>query len=166
MKKILFAASASLLCIGISCNDSSTVSGEGNDNSQAQQNLNAWHTVSMAFATGNQDAIDAVIADDYLDHTPRGDFKGRDSVKANIERWHTNLPDIKMERIKEFADDDYAIFWRRFIGNSNGRMGIPIGPFDIRTVEVVKFQNGKGSRTLELHGNETIDGNDATAWVR
>jgi len=40
----------------------------------------------MAFATGNQDAIDAVIADDYLDHTSSGDFKGRDSVKANIAR--------------------------------------------------------------------------------
>ena len=134
---------ASLFCICISCNDSSSVSTATTVNSKAQKNLEAWHTVSMAFATGNQDAIDAVIADDYLDHTSSGDFKGRDSVKANIARWHTNLKDVKMERIKEFADDEYAVFWMRFIGNSNGRMGIPTGPFDMTTIQVVRFKDGR-----------------------
>ena len=99
----------------------------------------------MAFATGNQDAIDVVIADDYMDHTSSGDFKGRDSVKANIATWHTNLKDVKMERLKEFADDEYAVFWMRFIGNSNGRMGIPTGPFDMTTIQVVRFKDGRAA---------------------
>jgi predicted SnoaL-like aldol condensation-catalyzing enzyme len=139
--KSLIIGFASLLCM--SCTDRSPVSSEAKGNSNAPKNLDAWHTVSMAFATGNQDAINTVIADDYIDHTSRGDFKGRDSVKANVARWHANLKDVKMEPIKEFADQDYAVFWMRFTGNSNGRMGIPVGPFDMTTVQVVRFKDGR-----------------------
>ena len=145
MKKTFFAVLASLLCICISCNDRSNVSGEGNDKLQAQKNLNAWHKVAMAFATGNQQDIDTVIADNYLDHTPRGDFKGKDSVKANIARWHTNLKDKKMEIIKELADNEYGFFWMRWTGTSNGASGFPAGPFDISSLQVVKFKDGKAT---------------------
>jgi predicted SnoaL-like aldol condensation-catalyzing enzyme len=143
MRKKLLAVSVCLVCVCFSCNNRSTNSDDSNNNSQARKNLDAWHVVSMAFANGNQNAIDSVIADDYLDHTSQGDFRGQDSVKSNIARWHTNLTNLKMERIKEFADNDYAVFWMRFTGNSNGKMGIPAGPFDMTTVQLVKFRDGK-----------------------
>ena len=71
MKYFLFTVTTSLLGICISCNESSTISAKEKGNSQAQRNLDAWHVVSMAFATGDQNVIDTVIADDYLDHTSR-----------------------------------------------------------------------------------------------
>jgi len=143
MKDVCFAVYGSLLCICISCNDSSTASVERKDYSQAQKNLDTWHVVSMAFATGNKDAVDSVIADDYIDHTSIGDVNGRDSVKARISRMHTNYTDIKMERIKELADNDFAFIWMHFTGKSKGTPAIPAGPFDINTIQVAKFQNGK-----------------------
>ncbi len=150
MKKTFFAVFASLLCICISCNDRPTVPGEGNDKLQAQKNLNAWHTVAMAFATGNQQAIDTVIADDYLDHTSRGDYRGKDSVKANIARWHTNMKDKKMEIIKELADNDYGFFWMRWTGTRKGAGGMPAEPFDVTSLQVAKFKDGKAIEHWEF----------------
>jgi predicted SnoaL-like aldol condensation-catalyzing enzyme len=150
MKKNFFAVSATLLCICISCNDSSTASVEGKDNSQAQKNLNAWHVVSMAFATGNPNAVDSVIADDYIDHKITGDVKGRDSVKANVARMHANIKDKKMETIKEIADNDYGFFWMRFTGSRNNVKGGPAEPFDFSSIQVVKFKDGKASEHWEF----------------
>ena len=150
MKNTCFAVLGSLLCVCNSCNDRPTVSGEGNDKLQAQKNLDAWHKVAMAFATGNPQVIDTVIADNYIDHTPRGDYKGKDSVKANIARWHTNLKDKKMEIIKEIADNDYGFFWMRWTGTSNGAGSVPAGPFDVTSLQVAKFKDGKAIEHWEF----------------
>ena len=136
-------ALATLLFICVSCNDKPTVPLQSNTDTKAKKNLEAWHRVTMAFVTGNPEAINPVMAEDYIDHTNRGDVKGRDSVKAKIMRSHANLEDVKMQSIKEFADDDYGVFWMRFSGNSKGQMGIPRGPFDITSVQVVRFKDGK-----------------------
>ncbi len=150
MRNICFVVCSILICICISCNDSSTASVEAKENSQAQKNLNSWHLVSKAFATGNVDAVDSLIADDYIDHRPMGDVKGKDSVKANIIRFHATYKDIKMEIIKELADNDYGFFWMRGTGNSNGAMGIPAGPFEITNLQVVKFKDGKAVERWEF----------------
>lgn len=145
MKQFIFAASASLLCICVSCNDSSTANSEAKDSFLTQKNLNAWHVLSKAFATGDADAVDSVLADDYIDHRINGDVKGRDSVKADITRVQANFKDVKMEIIKELADNDYGFFWMHFTGNSNGATGMPAGPFDMTNIQVVKFKDGKAA---------------------
>lgn len=143
MRNFVFAIFLSISGICLSCSDSSVASVEGKENSRIQKNLEAWHAVSMAFATGNTGALDSVIADDYIDHTPRGDYIGRDSVKANVSRVHANIKDIKMETIKELVDHEYGFFWMRFTGNRIDAKGMISGPFHLTAIEVVKFNDGK-----------------------
>ena len=143
MRNFVFAIFLSISGICLSCSDSSVASVEGKENSRIQKNLEAWHAVSMAFATGNTGALDSVIADDYIDHTPRGDYIGRDSVKANVSRVHANIKDIKMETIKELVDEEYGFFWMRFTGNRIEAKGMSSGPFHLTAIEVVKFHDGK-----------------------
>ena len=143
MRNFVFAIFLSISGICLSCSDSSVASVEGKENSRIQKNLEAWHAVSMAFATGNTGALDSVIADDYIDHTPRGDYIGRDSVKANVSRVHANIKDIKMETIKELVDHEYGFFWMRFTGNRIDANGMISGPFHLTAIEVVKFNDGK-----------------------
>lgn len=143
MKHFIFVVSVGLLCIFISCKDSSTTAGKAKDNLQVNKNLNAWHTVSMAFANGDPTAVDSVIADGYIDHKTNGDVKSRDSVKANITRAHAKFNDIRMETIKELADNDYGFFWMHFTANIKGAMGMPATPYDLTTVQVVRFKDGK-----------------------
>lgn len=144
-KKNILSVFATFLFFCISCKNSSTASYNVKENSLAQKNLDAWHVVRMAFANGTPNAIDTVIADDYIDHKSSGDVVGRDSVKANITRTHSNFKDLKMELIKELADNDFGFFWMHFAGSSIGTPTVPAGSSDMHTIEVVKFQNGKAA---------------------
>ena len=145
----------SLLAIGLifgclSCNDdktektaADTMTTEKKDNSMAEKNLAASHIVNTAFETGDPGKIDDAIAADFVDHTDQGD-KGRDSLKTMITTMHKSFPDMKMEVIKEMADNDYVFSLMRYSGTSNGQMGMPKGPYDMKVIEVVRFKDGKG----------------------
>ena len=140
MKKIFFAAMAGLLCCCISCNDAGTAN---KDSDAKQKNLAASDAISKAFQTGNANAIDSFIADDFVDHSDKGDVKGKDSLKAMVKYVHETMKDMKTEKIHELADDDYVFSWMRWTGTSNGVAGMPNGPYDMHAMEVSKFKDGK-----------------------
>jgi predicted SnoaL-like aldol condensation-catalyzing enzyme len=138
MKKILYAASAGLLCFCISCNSKDS---GGKMSDKAQKNLDAAHIVSNAFMSGDVSKIDSAVASNFVDHTDKGD-KNRDSLKAMITMMHAKPSDMKMELTKELADDDYVMSWMRFTGTSDGSMGMPKGPYDFTGIEVEKYKDG------------------------
>ena len=141
MKKILIAAIAGLCCFFLSCEDK-TAGTTGGMSEQAQKNLEATRVVSKAFETGDVSGIDSVVAENFVDHTDRGDVVGRDSLKALITM-HEKFPDMKMEVMREFADDNYVFTQMRFTGTSDGSMGMPAGPFDMRAIQVARLENGQ-----------------------
>ncbi len=144
MKKILLAVSAGLVCFCYSCTNKPATSTEtAATNLQAQKNLEVNHTVSKAFETGDVSGLDSVISADFVDHTDRGDKKGVDSLKAMVNFVHANFKDMKMETIKEVADDDYVFSWMRYTGTSDGTMGMPKGPYDWNVIETTKMRDGK-----------------------
>lgn len=55
----------------------------------------AFDNITKAFQTGDVSGIDSVVADDFLDHTDRGDVKGKDSMKAMINMMHINFKDME-----------------------------------------------------------------------
>src|SRR5687767_11520884 len=119
MKKILFAAFAALLSFS-SCDTDTTRTSDDNDNTQEQKNIAASNVISKAFETGDVSGIDSVVSDDFIDHTAEGDMKGRDSLKASIRFIHSTFKDMKMEKIRKIADDDYVFSWMRYSGTSDG----------------------------------------------
>lgn len=141
MKKIFFVAFAGLLCICTSCNDTGTSGTKGSE--QKQKNLAASDVIDKAFQTGDISGIDSVVSADFVDHTDRGDFKGSDSLKAMVKFVHENMKDMKTEKIRELADDDYVMSWMRWTGTSKGIPGMPDGPYDMHAIEVSKFKDGK-----------------------
>jgi predicted SnoaL-like aldol condensation-catalyzing enzyme len=149
MKKILSLFPIVLLVVLVSCSDdktdktaSDTMSSDKKENSMAEKNLAASHAVNDAFGTGNTGALDSVIADNFVDHTERGDKSGRDSLKAAIAWMRSDSKDMKLQVVKELADDDYVMSYNRYTGTSSGGMGKP-GPYDMQAVEVVRFKDGK-----------------------
>ncbi|MFN2458904.1 MAG: ester cyclase, partial [Chitinophagaceae bacterium] len=140
MKKIFFAVFAAVACICLSCNNASTAT---KNSSLQQKNLEASHAINRAFETGDVSGIDSVVADDYVDHTDRGDMKGRDSLKAMVNFVRSNFRDMKMEIVHEVADGDYVFSWNRYTGTSEGSEGMPKGPYDMEAVEVLRFRDGK-----------------------
>ncbi|MEO6454837.1 MAG: ester cyclase [Ginsengibacter sp.] len=142
MKTILFAALAGLLSICTSCNDSGTAS-ENKESTPEQKNMAAFDNVSKAFQTGDVSSIDSSVADDFLDHTDHGDVKGKDSLKAMIIMMHNNFKDSKTETLNSAANGDYVYGLMRYSGTSDGSMGMPKGPYDMTSIELAKFKDGK-----------------------
>ncbi len=151
MKKIALLITAAIFCCFVSCNNEKTsaVGETKEENTAAKKNLDAMHTVTKAFDTGDPSMIDSVVASDFVDHTDRGDM-GRDSLKAMVVAWKKASKDSKTEIIKELADDEYGFSWLRFTGTSDGSMGMPAGPYNMTSIEVVKFN--KDSKAVEHWG--------------
>jgi predicted SnoaL-like aldol condensation-catalyzing enzyme len=147
MKQILSLFAIGALFALVSCGSDKTEKTAGEtmtdkkDNSMAEKNLAASHIVDKAFETGDPSKIDSAVASDFVDHTDQGD-KNRDSLKAMITMMHKEFPDMKMEMIKEIGDNDYVFSLLRYSGTSNGQMGMPTGPYDMKAIEVVKFKDG------------------------
>ncbi len=143
MKKILISAFAGLFCICTSCNPPATTTADNDSKAQEEKNMAASDAVGKAFETGDASAIDSVVADDFIDHTDRGDMKGKDSLKAMINMVHTNFKDMKMEKVRDVADGDYVYSWMKYSGTSDGTMGMPKGPYSMSAIELTKFKDGK-----------------------
>lgn len=140
MKQLAFSVLAGFMCIFIGCTNSET-----RVSSQGQKNIDASNIINKAIQTGDVSTLDKVIAADAVDHAGMtGDIKGLDSIKAVLEKIH-NWADMKMEVIKELADDEYVFQWIRFKGTAKtADMGLPVGStFDLTAIEVGKFKDGK-----------------------
>jgi predicted SnoaL-like aldol condensation-catalyzing enzyme len=124
-----------------SCNSKEEATTKSAD--EQQKNIEASRVVNKAFQSGDANSIDSVVADDFLNHTEHGDIKGRDSLKAMINMVHTTMKDMKTEVLNEAAGEDYVYTLMRFTGNSKGEMGMPVGPYDMKAIEVARFSNGK-----------------------
>lgn len=111
--------------------------------SNQQKNIAASDVIMKAFETGDVNPLDSVVSEDFLDHTDRGDIRGRDSLKAMIKVMHTSFKDMKMEKVHELADDEYVHSWMRYTGTSDGTMGMPKGPYDMTAMEVSKYKDGR-----------------------
>lgn len=96
-----------------------------------------------AFQTGDVGGLDSVISDDFIDHTDRGDMKGRDSLKAMVKFAHANFTDMKFDKVRDVADGDYVYSWVNYSGTSDGTAGMPKGPYRMGSIEVSKFRDGK-----------------------
>jgi predicted SnoaL-like aldol condensation-catalyzing enzyme len=143
MKKFLFILSAGSVFLFTSCADKKKEGGSGASD-KAAKNLASNHIVMDAFGTGDISKIDSAVAGDFVMHAEPAN-QNRDSLKAQIIKGHQSDPTMKMETVKELADDDYVFSWVKMSGNSDGSMGMPKGPYTMNTVEVSKFKDGKAS---------------------
>lgn len=143
MRKILFIAIAAMGLLTQSCNNSNNTrpANEGGPGEKAKKNIEAAEAIADAFRTGDLSRLDSFVAEDYVDHTERGDMN-RDSLKAMVQQIRADNTDMKMEVIKRVADDEYAFIWARFTGNSLGKM-MPAGPYDMKGIHVMRFRDGK-----------------------
>ena len=141
MKKFLLILSAGAVCFFTSCGGKKE-EGSGGMSAKAKANLAASKIVSDALMSGDISKIDSAVASDFVDHTDKGDM-GRDSLKAMITMMHKSGGDMKMETVKEFADDEYVVSWMRYSGSNGESMGMPKGPYNMTTIELVKCKDGK-----------------------
>jgi predicted SnoaL-like aldol condensation-catalyzing enzyme len=86
---------------------------KGNDtNREIQKNIAADNQFLKVFETGNVSLLDAIIAPQFYNHT--GNNKGVDSLKSAIKRFHKMMKTVKLDLIRQFADNEYVSDWIRY----------------------------------------------------
>jgi steroid delta-isomerase-like uncharacterized protein len=96
---------------------------------------------------GNVDAVDALVADDFVDHqTVPGTPAGKEDFAALIRLWHTGFPDMS-ETVEELiAEGDRVVGRFTFRGTHTGEfMGIaPTGrQVSMTGIDIVRIRDGK-----------------------
>jgi len=141
MKKLFFILAVVILNSLIACN-----SDAGSMSATAKKNKEVNDAIMKAYEAGDFSKMGDYIAADAVDHGSFiGDVKGLDSIVIAMKIYHDQVDNMKMEVIKEMADDEYVIVWSKFSGTAKtDKMGIKAGQqFIMTSVDVARFKDGK-----------------------
>ena len=105
---------------------------------------NFYQTV---FQTGDTEAIDVLVADDFVDHAPwPGHPATRQGFQSGMTEMRSAFPDLKIEPLKMIEEDDKVAVLVRISGTQHGEFmeHAPTGStFDIEGVDILRIREGK-----------------------
>lgn len=95
---------------------------------------------------GHIDAVDELIAEEFLDHGPMGDLQGREAFRATISAWLSAVPDVHCE-VDNLIEEGDTVGWTvHTIGTHTGEgLGFPATGKRFKTVSanIGRFKNGQ-----------------------
>jgi len=101
---------------------------------------------------GRMDLLPELFTEDFLDHGPMGDMKGRDTFAQLVEQWRSAVPDVHCEVENLFVDGDQAAWLVRTTGTHTGDgLGFPA--------------TGKSFETVSANLGLLRDGKAAEHWA-
>src|SRR3979411_238989 len=76
---------------------------------------------------GDESVAEAILADDFVDHSPFGPFSpDRDGVKQLFAALRAAFPDLRAEIEDQFSQGDKVVTRKTFHGTNDGEfMGMP-----------------------------------------
>lgn len=110
----------------------------------SDENKSLVRRVLRAMETGDEAEIDAVIAEDYIQHNHLAN--GREPVKKMLKQVRQGLPDLRVEVEDMVAEGDRVMVRIKMIGTHSGRfMGVePTGkPITIDAVDTWRIEAGR-----------------------
>ena len=101
---------------------------------------------------GRVDVLPELFTEDFLDHGPMGDMKGRDVFAQLVEQWRSAVPDVHCEVENIIVDGDRAAWVVRTTGTHTGdELGFPA--------------TGKSFETVSPNMGVLRDGKAAEHWA-
>jgi predicted SnoaL-like aldol condensation-catalyzing enzyme len=94
---------------------------------------------------GNLDAVDELMAEDYVDHGPMGDM-GRDAFKGLVGQYRAAVPDLHCEVSHVIAEGDTLGWLVRATGTHTGdQLGFPATnkSFDTLSANIGRVRDGQ-----------------------
>jgi len=100
---------------------------------------------------GRTDVLPDLFAEDFIDHGPMGDMKGRDTFAQLVQQWRSAVPDVHCEVENLFVDGENVAWLVRTTGTHTGDgLGFPA--------------TGKSFETLSANSGLFRDGKAAEHW--
>lgn len=112
---------------------------------QSEINLKQAQGLTRIILAGNLDSLAVYMDSDAINHSGmRGDAVGLTNIKADLEMIHRISADLKVEVIREMADDEYVFQWLKFRGVAKTDVRGDVGSeFESVTIQALRFKNGK-----------------------
>lgn len=114
--------------------------------SDRQTNLDQQERWGEAVTSGNLDALDDILAPDFVDHDPGDYAPTREGVKHFFRDFRTAFPDLDIEVEQMHATDEWVIFRYTATGTHRGEfMGhAPTGKrFEAPAMQMGKWKDGR-----------------------
>ena len=95
---------------------------------------------------GNLDVVDELFADDYVDHGPMGDLKGREAFKEMVAAWRSAVPDVRCEVSNFIVSGDDVAWLVHTTGTHTGDgLGFPATgkSFDTVSANIGRLKDGQ-----------------------
>jgi predicted ester cyclase len=93
---------------------------------------------------GALDVTDEMFADDFVDHGPMGDVRGREAFKGLVAQWRAAVPDVRCTVENVIVDGDQVGWLVRTVGTHTGDgLGFPATGkrFETVSANIGRFQN-------------------------
>ena len=99
-----------------------------------------------AVSAGNLDALDDLLADDFVDHDPGDESPDREGVKNFFRGFRSAFPDLKAEPVALVGAGEYVTLRYNVSGTHTGAFKghAPTGKkFEAHAMQLAKFKGGK-----------------------
>lgn len=104
---------------------------------------------------GRLDVADELFAEDYVDHGPMGDLRGRDTFKGMVRQWRDAVPDVHCDIDTVLVDGDLCAWVVRTTGTHTGDgLGFPATNrrFATTSANIGRFRDGKAAEHWSEQG--------------
>jgi steroid delta-isomerase-like uncharacterized protein len=111
-----------------------------------QKNIEAQKRWGEAVASGNLDALDDILADDFVDHDPGDYAPTREGVKNFFRDFRAAFPDLEPEVEEMTATDEYVTLRYTVRGTHRGDFQghAPTGrSFEAPAMQLGRWRDGK-----------------------
>lgn len=104
---------------------------------------------------GRLEVVDELFAEDYLDHGPMGDVRGREPFRQLIAQWRAAVPDIHCDVDSVIVDGDLCAWLVRATGTHTGDgLGFPATGrrFEAVSANIGRFRDGQAAEHWSEQG--------------
>lgn len=113
---------------------------------EQETNMDVTKRWGEAVSSGNLDALDDILADDFVDHDPGDESPDREGVKNFFRGFRAAFPDLKAEPIAIVGAGEYVTLRYNVSGTHTGdfKGHAPTGKsFKAAGMQLAKFKDGK-----------------------
>ncbi len=115
-----------------------------------ETNADVVRRIAAAVSTGDLDALDGFLTEDYVEHNPAfpADRRGPDAIRAFVGPYRAAFPDLEILEEDVITAGDRVVFRHRVVGtHENEFRGIPpTGErIDVEGIAIYRHEDGKAA---------------------
>jgi steroid delta-isomerase-like uncharacterized protein len=117
---------------------------------QGETNVDVVRRIAAAVSDGNFDELDALLAEDYVEHNPAfpSDRRGPDVIRAFVEPYRAAFPDLEILEEDVVTEGDRVVYRHRVVGtHENEFRGVPpTGErIDVEGIAIYRLEDGRAA---------------------